>query len=129
MTTKDEEPGSWATLGPWWFEANVEVKVPDMYAFPTKDIEKGDLWFRIAISISFDDGDGEHGMAGELTTPWLYSVNEAAKQAKLLRGMALSWVEYSDDTDEYEPHEGPMKFDEIIDHSVERFCRAMPGVS
>ena len=124
---KQEEPGSWSTLGPWMFEANVELRVPDMYGMKTKDLEKGDTWYRITISIQYGDDNGENGLHGNLSTPWLYSLKAAARQAKLLKGMFLGWTEYSDEKDDYVPNEGIAKFDEIIDHAVERYRITVPG--
>ncbi len=127
MSTEMQVEGPKAQLGPWMFEAHVETRVPSAEV-KTSELFKGDVWFRIVLTIDYLDDDGENGVAGELASPWLYSLEAAAKQAKLLKGMFFAWVAYDDEADEYLPHEGTAKFFEIIDAAVARFAITLPGV-
>jgi len=108
-------------VGFWGFTAHVEVR--PQYRFVPQDppVEKGDLWYRIVLGVTFNDDTGECGVFGDLTTPWLESVEEAAVQAKTLAGMTVAWTELDEVADDYIQKKGEVSFERLIDQAVARF--------
>ena len=115
-------------VGFWSLDATVEVQPQARYSADEPPVEKGDLLFRVKLTLDYNDDSGENGVAGELATPWLWSLDEAVKQTKLLRVISLTWYEYDDAKDDYVLREGSADFDAVVARAVTRFQTALPGV-
>src|SRR3990172_7122261 len=107
------------TVGPWEVDARVETTPYIRFREDEPLLGNGDLWYRIVIALCYSDDTGETGLEGELATPWLWNVNAAAEQAKLLSGLVLAWVDYDEGTDEYIRQEsGEQSLVGIVDSAV-----------
>ena len=124
---EDEE----LTVGPWAFTAHVEVR-PQQRSGPRYDepaLERGDVWFRLVLSVQHNDDSGEKGVCGELSTPYLWSLKEVQEQAMTLGMMQLGWEEWDDTAEKYVTHTGEARFKDLIEKAISRFKLTMPEVA
>jgi len=115
------------TLGPWAFVAHIESRPQFRLSALEPAVERGDLWYRIVLGIGYDDDTGERGVFGELSTAWLESPEEAAKQAKTLVGLVVSWETLDEEADDYVEQRGEAKFEKLYDDALARFYVVNPA--
>lgn len=107
--------GAFREVGTWELGAEVEMR-PSVIAQ-----ERGDIEYRIVLSIEHHDETGEEGFGGELSTPWLTSPDEAAVEMKRLRGLSLEWARYDEERDDYDKLADVTEIAGLIDEAVARF--------
>lgn len=115
-------------IGHWHLTAVVESRPQDRYVSDNVPIEAGDILFRIVLRLEYNDDSGENGLHGELSTAWLYSLDEAAKQATLLRNVDLTWYEWDDTAEDYVAREGSSDFGEVVAKAIKRYEAAFGNV-
>lgn len=112
--------------GPWLFSAHVETRAQVRMDPKEPPLNRGDIWFRVVLIVEYEDDDGEHGVSGELATSWLWDVESAATQAKLFKGLLLSWSHYDEDSNKYVQVDGHFLLDAVVDKAVTQFNNLMP---
>ena len=104
-------------VGTWEMSAEVEMR-PSIIA-----LDRGDLEFRIVLSLHHNDESGDEGLEGTISTPWVGGVDDAAIEAKRLRAMPLLWMHYDEEKDDYEKRVDSLPIAELVDEAVTRFKR------
>lgn len=129
------EPGEYLRVGMWVLDAHVEMRTRWIEPISRGDapanvppVEQGDVLYRLVLDVQVDDGDGEHGMAGELATPWLWDLKDMRKQAAMLACLLVRWEEFVEQSNEYVMLDGRADLAALFDRAVERF-RLASGVS
>lgn len=119
-------------VGPWWFTTHVEMRGQCRNMPSDPPIKQGDVWFRIVVEVGFDVSGGHDdlaGLAGELSTCWQYSLDDARREADRLVGMMVTWLEYDEPTNEYVVRSGSALLAQLVENAVGRFRLVAPEVA
>lgn len=103
----------------WSFRAHVEMRPSGLHErlYNEPPLGKGDVWYRLVLSMSHMDEDGP---SGEISTPWSFTPEIALESAKLMIGVVIPAIE--DNVSDDGP--GPqvvVNLNELFDRAVKRF--------